>query len=217
MLNYELDEAIELIAANPDVFPDSHGNISLHIPDLSTILIKPSGMQMRKGYLRGDQFVQVSTMAYPNLTVRSGAKPSVDLANHVEMYRAFPDVRSIVHTHATFSTVFSRLGRLPCLFTEQLDYFGGAVIAVDPGSFPSMNWGRSVVDRMRDKKGAVLLHAHGAITWGESPLQAVQLAVALEEAAKKVYYFGQVDGSKNATELKDIGWAERYNNEYGQR
>lgn len=226
MLNFELEQAIELIGRNESVFPDSHGNISVYVPDLETVLIKPSGMQMRKGYLNGSRFVQASLAAYPQIEFNSPYKPSVDLRNHAEIYKHDRTIGAIVHSHSTFATIFSRLGGVPCYFTEQLDYFGGRVKCVDPGSFPAMGWANLVTPHVSKNKGAVLLHAHGTVTWGPTPLKAVELAVALEEAAKKVYYYLQMRhetlvGNQmirtEPPELRDNAWSQRYEEEYGQR
>ena len=83
------------------------------------IAIKPSGVPYEK--------LQASDMVITDLdgnVVEGMLRPSSDLATHVELYKAFPDIGGVVHTHSRFSTSWAQAGReIPCLGTTHADYF----------------------------------------------------------------------------------------------
>ena len=168
------------------------GNVSSFDADKGVFAIKPSGV------------------AYPELTVDSMVvvdlegkvvegkwKPSSDTATHVELYKAFPEIGGIVHTHSSYATSWAQAGRdIPCYGTTHADYFYGAVpclrclTAEEIEEAYERNTGRLIVRefaRMGKDPEAVpgcLCKNHGPFTWGKSPFEAVHNAVVLEECAK---------------------------------
>jgi len=124
--------------------------------------------------------------------------PSSDTPTHLRLYRAFPEVGGIVHTHSTYATAFAQAGReIPCLGTTHADYFRGAVpVARLPteaevvGGY-ERNIGEVIAERFHGLDPCavpgVLAAGHGPFTWGPDPLKAVANAVALEAVAKMAF------------------------------
>ncbi|MBR0089405.1 MAG: L-ribulose-5-phosphate 4-epimerase AraD, partial [Clostridia bacterium] len=121
--------------------------------------------------------------------------PSSDTATHVELYKAFPNIGGIVHTHSPWATSWAQAGRdIPCYGTTHADYIYGSVPCVrnltkeeiDEGY--EKNTGVLIVDYFKDKDceavPAVLCKNHGPFTWGKDAHEAVHNAVVLEEVAK---------------------------------
>ena len=121
-------------------------------------------------------------------------RPSSDLPTHLALYKAFPGIGAVVHTHSRFATIWAQAGReLPCLGTTHADYFRGAVPITDPltaGEIQSAyewNTGQAIVRRFATldpmEIPAVLVHGHGPFCWATSARSASDLAIILEEVA----------------------------------
>jgi L-ribulose-5-phosphate 4-epimerase len=207
-----LMDGLSLMAKRGDVIRDTHGNLSCISPG-GMIYIKPSGVP----------YEQITADMIPGVAVADGLqetglgyKPSVDLPHHLEIYRKLPWLRAICHTHSPYATAFAIAGLgIPCMSTEQSDYFGGPVRCLPYADLD--NWGRQLNPASGER--AFLLERHGVITFGDTPRKAVELAVALENCAMKVHL------AKNIaiTEVKPMPreeikkWNDRYQNVYGQR
>ena len=126
-------------------------------------------------------------------------KPSSDTATHLEMYKAFPEVGGIVHTHSTWATIFSQAGvEIPALGTTHADYFYGPIPCTRPmtpeeiGTEYEKNTGLVIVETFQKRDPsqipAVLVREHGPFVWGKDPDEAVYHAVVLEQLAHMAYY-----------------------------
>jgi L-ribulose-5-phosphate 4-epimerase len=209
-------KAFQLMAKRNDVLQDTHGNLSMRMGD--QIFIKPSGVPYEDiGLHEVCHYVFDQQGKYVELR-KNGLRPSVDLFHHVNIYNANPHVKAICHTHSPHAVAFAICGKsIPCCTTEQADYFGGRVTCLPYKDLNEWSMGIS----LRQNERALLLANHGALTFADDPLRAVNLAIQLENVARKnvlARCLGQ--GPLDLWELDPADsdrWHERYNNVYGQR
>ena len=165
------------------------GNVSAVTEDRKYMVIKPSGVDYAA--MTPDQMVVVDM---DGNTVEGDLRPSSDLPTHLELYRAFPAVRSVVHTHSRYATAMAQAERsLPCYGTTHADTFYGAVpctrhlTAAEVAEAYERNTGRVIAETFRDRDPeavpGVLVCKHGPFTWGASCRKAVENALILEETA----------------------------------
>jgi L-ribulose-5-phosphate 4-epimerase len=168
------------------------------------VVIKPSGVPFEE--LRPENLVVTDL---DGRIVEGDLRPSSDLPTHVKLYRDFPQIGGVVHTHSSYATSWAQAGReIPCFGTTHADYFygsipvTGAMDAEDIESAYEENTGGAIVRRFRDvdpaQMPAVLVRGHGPFCWGESPLKAAQNAVLLEEVAKLAYRTVTLNASAGA-------------------
>jgi len=166
------------------------GNVSAIDREKGLFVIKPSGVDYDK--------LKIKDMVVMDLNgnkVEGDLKPSSDTATHLELYKAFPEIGGIVHTHSPWATSWAQAGRgIPCYGTTHADYMYGEIPCVrnltkeeiDAGY--EKNTGVVIVDYFKDKDyvamPAVLCKNHGPFTWGKNAADAVHNAVVLEEVAK---------------------------------
>jgi len=158
------------------------------------VVIKPSGVPYDE--------LRAETMVVTDLNGRvaeGSLKPSSDLATHVALYRAFPHIGGIVHTHSHYATVWAQAGReIPCLGTTHADYFHGAIPVTAAmadhaiaGEYEA-NTGEAIVARFAkldpERMPAVLVAGHASFCWGPSVAAAVATASILEEVAEMAYH-----------------------------
>ena len=124
-------------------------------------------------------------------------RPSSDLATHLELYRAFPEIGGVTHTHSTHATAWAQAGvDLPAEGTTHADYFYGPVPCSRPmtddeiaGAY-ERNTGLVIVETLKARSAdtlqmpAALVNGHGPFTWGRDAADAVHTAVVLEECAR---------------------------------
>ena len=168
------------------------GNVSGIDRERGLVVIKPSGVEY-DGMTAGDMVVvDLST----GERVEGKWRPSSDTDTHLALYRAFPALGGIVHTHSRWATSFAQAGRgIPAMGTTQGDYFYGEIPctrqmtpAEITGSY-ELETGKVIIETFRERGldparvPAVLVHSHGPFAWGASPQNAVHNAVVLEEVA----------------------------------
>ncbi|WP_122643789.1 L-ribulose-5-phosphate 4-epimerase [Luxibacter massiliensis] len=166
------------------------GNVSGLDKESNLFVIKPSGVDYEA--LTPDDMVVVDL---EGKKVEGKYNPSSDTATHVELYKAFPDIGGIVHTHSSWATSWAQAGRgIPCYGTTHADYMYGEIPCVrnltkaeiDEGY--EKNTGVLIVEHFKNQDyismPAVLCKNHGPFTWGKDAAQAVHNAVVLEEVAK---------------------------------
>ncbi|NNU85178.1 L-ribulose-5-phosphate 4-epimerase [Geobacillus sp. BMUD] len=166
------------------------GNVSGIDRERGLVVIKPSGVAYDK--LTIDDMVVVDL----NGNVVEGAlKPSSDTPTHLWLYKQFPGIGGIVHTHSTWATVWAQAGRgIPALGTTHADYFYGEIPCTRPmtseeiqGAY-ELETGKVITETFRFldplQVPGVLVHGHGPFAWGKDPANAVHNAVVLEEVAK---------------------------------
>lgn len=165
------------------------GNASGIDRESGLVVIKPSGVPYDE--MTEEDLVTVDLSG----VVREGKwKPSSDTPTHLELYKAFPNVGGIVHTHSRWATIFAQAGmEIPAMGTTQGDYFYGAIPCTRPMTEAEINGeyeketGVVILEAFRDKDpdaipGAVVF-SHGPFAWGASPLEAAHNAVVMEEVA----------------------------------
>ena len=166
------------------------GNVSGIDREQGLIVIKPSGVSYEVMKAEDMVVVEVET----GKTVEGSLKPSSDTATHIELYKAFPNIGGVVHTHSRWATTFAQAGRgIMALGTTQGDYFYGEIPctrkmtkAEIEGEYEKET-GTVIIETFQGKDAdtmpAVLVHSHGPFTWGSDPMDAVHNAVVLEEVA----------------------------------
>ena len=177
------------------------GNVSGKDPETGAIVIKPSG-------------VPYETMKAADMVVVDGEgkvidgklKPSSDLPTHIELYRHFPAIGGVVHTHSTWATVWAQACRgIPALGTTHADYFFGEIPctkilsqAQTSGQY-EVETGLAIIERFREGKidpasmAAVLVANHGPFAWGKDANDAVHNAAVLELVARMAMLSMQID------------------------
>jgi L-ribulose-5-phosphate 4-epimerase len=166
------------------------GNASGLDPRRRLVVIKPSGVDYAK--MKPADMVVVDL---DGRLVEGRLRPSSDLPSHLVLYRAWPRIGGIVHTHAAHATTFAQAGRdIPCLGTTHADHFHGAVPLTRPLPAREVRddyeaaTGRVIVERFAALDPVavpgVLVANHGPFTWGRDVADAVRNAIALEAVAR---------------------------------
>ncbi len=166
------------------------GNVSGVDRAQGLMVIKPSGVEYDT--MTADDMVVVDLASGE---VKEGRyKPSSDTTTHMELYRQFPDIGGVVHTHSRWATTFAQSGRgIPPLGTTHADYFYGEIPCtrkMTPAEIAGeYEWetGKVIVETFAGKDPnavpAVLVYSHGPFVWGTDAHNAVHNAVVLEEIA----------------------------------
>ncbi len=172
------------------------GNVSAVDREHSVMFIKPSGLCYEE--MRPEDMAAVDLQTGQVLE-KGGRRPSVDTEIHLELYRAFPQINSVVHTHSRWATIWAQSGRsIPALGTTHADEFLGEVPCTRAMKAEEIqvnyerNTGRVLAETLRQREvffsGAVLARSHGPFTWGETPQKAVEVAVTLEMVADMAWH-----------------------------
>jgi L-ribulose-5-phosphate 4-epimerase len=167
-----------------------------------------SGISRKDGLIA----IKPSGVAYDSMTpqdlvitdlggkvVEGKLQPSSDLPTHVELYKRFPKIGGVAHTHSEFATAWAQACRpIPCFGTTHADYFHGPVpvtpclTAEEIAGDYEKNTGLAiskVFDRLEaDDIPAVLVAGHAPFCWGISPADAAHNAVILESVARMAYH-----------------------------
>jgi len=202
------------------------GNVSEIDRTKNLVVIKPSGIAYEK--------MEKEKMVVVNLNgkvVEGDLKPSLDTATHLELYKNFPDIGGIVHTHSPWATSWAQAGKsIPCYGTIHADHFYGEVPCTREmkdseieGEYEKET-GKVVVETFKnidpEEIKAVLVSNHGPFVWGEDSHQAVKNSVVLEEIAKMAYHTIQINNNKGPIKnsLLDKHFLRKHgeNSYYGQ-
>lgn len=169
------------------------GNVSAVDRERGLVIIKPSGVEY--------DAMQPCDMVVVSLdsgeAVEGRLKPSSDTATHIELYKAFPSIGGIVHTHSAYAVAWAQAGRgIPPYGTTHADHFYGEIpctrkltSAEIAGDYERAT-GSVIVEAMKSRgldagaMSAVLVHSHGPFIWGEDAADAVDNAAVLEEVAR---------------------------------
>jgi L-ribulose-5-phosphate 4-epimerase len=169
------------------------GNASGIDRRLGLAAIKPSGVPYED--------LKPEDMVVTNLdgTIIEGSlRPSSDLGTHLLLYKKFPVIGAVVHTHSEYATAWAQAGReIPAYGTTHADYFFGPVPVTDElspeeiGGDYVLNTGVAIVRRFQDLDPlavpAVLVAGHAPFCWGKDPHEAAHNAVVLEAVARMAY------------------------------
>jgi L-ribulose-5-phosphate 4-epimerase len=185
--NDVLESNLELVRHGLVV--QAFGNASGIDRESGLVVIKPSGVPYDE--------LEAETLVVTDLdgrVVEGKFRPSSDLPTHLALYKAFPGVGGVVHTHSRHATIFAQAGRdIPCLGTTHADYFRGAIPVTAPMTDDEIqsdyewNTGQAIVRRFAGldpmEVPAVVVQSHGPFCWGTSARSAADMAVILEEVA----------------------------------
>ncbi|MDR0546987.1 MAG: L-ribulose-5-phosphate 4-epimerase, partial [Dysgonamonadaceae bacterium] len=175
------------------------GNASGIIREKGWVVIKPSGVPYDN--MQADDMVVVDLDGH---IVEGKLKPSSDIATHLELYKAFPSIGGVVHTHSTYATAWAQAGLdIPNTGTTHADYFSDAIPCTRDMSEQEVNGdyekatGTVITERFRSLNPAhipgVLVKNHGPFSWGKDAHDAVHNAVVMEQVAKMAFIAKQIN------------------------
>lgn len=195
-MSFELRELQEIVyQCNLDLFRQglviyTFGNVSAMDRDRGVIAIKPSGVSYE--LMRPEDMV---VLDIEGKVILGTMRPSSDTQTHLVLYRTFPEIGGIAHTHSTYAVAWAQAGRpIPVYGTTHADH-----LHVDIPCTPFMaeqaiqgqyeiETGNLIVEKMRDNSVSqvemILVAGHGPFTWGTTPQKAVYNSVVLEQVAK---------------------------------
>ncbi|AWI08790.1 L-ribulose-5-phosphate 4-epimerase [Ereboglobus luteus] len=194
------------------------GNASAIDRERGLIVIKPSGVEYDA--LSADDMVVVNL---EGKTVEGALNPSSDTPTHIELYKAFPEIGGIVHTHSRHATAWAQANMaLPVMGTTHADYFHGPVPCTRPMLAPEVetdyekNTGAVIIECFEKRNPlhtpGVLVSNHGPFTWGRTAAEAVHNSVVLEEIAR----MGLITRQLNAEmPMNNLLVEKHYNRKHG--
>lgn len=169
------------------------GNVSAIDRERGLVVIKPSGVPYET--MQAEDMVVVDLQG--NI-VEGRYRPSSDTPTHLELYRHYPHLGGIVHTHSTHATAWAQAGlSIPALGTTHADYFFGdipctrALTAAEVAGEYELNTGKVIVETLGDTNPlhtpGIVVYQHGPFSWGKDAVDAVHNAVVMEEVAKMAW------------------------------
>lgn len=166
------------------------GNVSGIDREKNLVVIKPSGVSYDS--MKPEDMVVVD---FDGNVVEGHYKPSSDTATHIIMYKTYPAIGGVVHTHSTWAVTFAQAGMsIPAFGTTHADYFYGDIpctrdlTAEEIEEAYELNTGKVIIETIGDNDPmaipGIVVKNHGPFTWGNSPANAVYNAVVLEKVAE---------------------------------
>ena len=202
------------------------GNVSEIDRASGLVAIKPSGVEYER--MKAEDIV---IMDLEGKVVEGKLRPSSDAPTHIELYKAFPEVGGIVHTHSEWATSWAQTGlAIPCYGTTHADYFYGSIPCARAltdeeinGEYEK-NTGLVIIETFRGlgpvAVPGVLCKNHGPFAWGKDAHEAVHNAVVLEEVAKMAVHTRDIlpDADEAPQALKDKHYFRKHGKDayYGQ-
>lgn len=205
------------------------GNVSAIDREANLFVIKPSGVDYET--LKAEDMVVCDL---DGNVVEGQLNPSSDTATHAVLYRSFPEIGGIVHTHSTWATIWAQAGLdVPAMGTTHADTFYGSVPCARFLTKEEINrgyeeeTGKVIVETFKERGlkpleiPGVLLHGHAPFTWGKNAKDAVMNAVVLEEVAKMNLFARQLNSfaAELPQEILDKHYLRKHgeNAYYGQK
>lgn len=205
-----------------DLVTFTWGNVSGIDREKGLFVIKPSGVNYND--LKPSDMVVVDLNGN---VVEGNLNPSSDTPTHAILYKEFPKIGGIVHTHSPWAVSFAAAGMdIPALNTTHADTFFGSVPAARALSKKEIetgyeiNTGRVIVEEFKKRNldyeaiPAVLVSQHGPFTWGETPKKAVYNAKVLEVVADMDYHSLQL--TRSNIELPQYLLDKHYYRKHGE-
>ena len=193
-LKQEVYEA-NMMLVEHDLIIFTWGNVSGIDREKGLIVIKPSGVSYDE--LKPEDMVVVDL---DGNVVEGKYRPSSDTDTHIALYKAFPNIGGVTHTHSLYATSFAQAGRdIPAYGTTHADYFYGDIPCTRKMTKDEINGayeletGNVIVETFRveqidpDRMDAVLVYSHGPFTWGKNAKASVEASVVLETVAHMAY------------------------------
>ena len=195
------------------------GRVTMHSGNASGVdrasgrlVIKPSGMDYDK--LTPENLVEGDLER--GEVIDSRLRPSVDLPHHLHLYRHWPEVGGVIHTHSNYATALAALGRsIPLCLTAIADEFGAEIPCAPYADNEGDHIGQSIL-KHRNQAPAILLQNHGVFAWGATPRAALKAAVMVEDVAKTVHLALQLGQPREIPPQEAKKWYDRYHQRYGQ-
>ncbi|MCK5279884.1 MAG: L-ribulose-5-phosphate 4-epimerase [Cyclobacteriaceae bacterium] len=170
------------------------GNVSAIDREKGLVVIKPSGVSYNN--MKPEDMVVVDL---EENVVEGNYKPSSDAATHIILYKNFPDIGGVVHTHSEWATIWAQAGQpMPALGTTHADYFYGDIPCTRKLTNSEINsayeeeTGNVIVETFHNLDPntipGVLVNNHGPFSWGSDAQDAIQNAVVMEAVAKMTYF-----------------------------
>ncbi len=205
------------------------GNVSGIDREKGLIVIKPSGVEY--DVMTAEDMVVVDL---DGNVVEGKLNPSSDTATHIELYKAFPEIGGVIHTHSPWATSWAQAGRgIPAYGTTHADYFYGEIPCTrqltpeEVESAYEKETGTVIIEAFRDRGidpvavPGVIVYKHGPFAWGKNPNQAVHNAVVMETVANMAYHAEQINPQGTPIEqyLLDKHYMRKHgpNAYYGQK
>ncbi len=216
---------MELVAHGLVIF--TWGNVSGIDREKGLVVIKPSGVDYDT--MKASDMVVIDLAT--GKVVEGDLRPSSDTPTHLELYRSFPEIGGVVHTHSTYATAWAQAGKdIPNIGTTHADYFHDAIpctadmTAGEVGGDYELETGRVIVKRFEGLNPihtpGVLVKNHGPFSWGKTPDEAVHNAVVMEQVAKMAFIAYGVNPSLTMNQLlieKHFNRKHGPNAYYGQK
>lgn len=166
------------------------GNVSGIDREKGLIVIKPSGVDYKK--MKTEDMVVIDLNGKK---VEGKLNPSSDTPTHIELYKAFPKIGGISHSHSEYATTFAQAAmEIPCFGTTHADHFNGPVPVTrflteeEVNSGYEFNTGKIIAEKFKDldpvSMPAVLVAGHASFAWGKDPEDSVKNNLVLETVAK---------------------------------
>ena len=198
------------------------GNVSGIDRERGLVVIKPSGVEYDTMTAEDMVVLDLKT----GERVEGRYKPSSDTPTHLALYRAFPDLGGVVHTHSRWATSFAQAGvGIAAMGTTHGDYFYGEIPCtreMTPAEIAGeyeKETGNVIVETFRGCDAAqipaVLVHSHGPFTWGKNAHEAVHNAVVLEEVAFMNFHSLQLN--ERQTRMRQELLDKHYLRKHGSR
>jgi L-ribulose-5-phosphate 4-epimerase len=177
------------------------GNASGINRETGLVAIKPSGVPY--------ELMKPSDLVVTDLNgriIEGSLRPSSDLSTHLHLYREFPSIGGVVHTHSEYATAWAQAGReIPAFGTTHADYFYGPVPVTDElsdeevGGDYVLNTGVAITRRFKELDPiavpGVLVRGHAPFAWGKAAMDAAHHAVILESVARMAYFTTTLDAT----------------------
>lgn len=185
---------LDLVKHNLVIF--TWGNVSAIDREKGLVVIKPSGVSYDT--MKASDMVVVDL--HSGKVVEGDLNPSSDTPTHLVLYRAFPEIGGVVHTHSTYATAWAQAGRdIPNIGTTHADYFHDDIpctadMTADQMAEYEYHTGVVIVNRISSGNinpvhtPGVLVKNHGPFSWGKDADQAVYNAVVMEQVAKMAFF-----------------------------
>ena len=188
------------------------GNASGIDRERGVVLIKPSGMDYDR--MRPQDMVSTDL---EGRKLKGKWNPSVDLPDHLYIYKHCPQIGGVIHTHSNYATSFALLGKpLPVYLTAIADEFGEEIPCLPYVDNRADHIGKAIVKYMGKKAPAVLLAHHGVFAFGATPRAALKAAVMVEDVAKTCHLALLLGKPKPLLPVEIKKWWDRYHTWYGQ-
>lgn len=196
------------------------GNVSMVDREEKLVVIKPSGVPYKR--MNAEDMVVIN---FRGERVEGDLNPSSDTPTHLFLYRKFPNIGGVVHTHSTWATIWAQAGKaIPALGTTHADHFYGKIPCTRKITEDEVKknyekaTGQLIIEAMKTRDVSavpgVLVQNHGPFTWGKDPEEAVYNAVVLEEVAKMAYHTVQL--SPGVTGIEDFLLDKHYLRKHGE-